>query len=557
MAEKQELTRLDYLNNFRKIARELREFEVSKTIDDLMYRTLCCKQPDRNGETAEDIYRKGIRITFIGDSSASEKRKFIEAAFPKVVPLRVENFLGTASGVEYYAYREDPKSFRFIPINTPSLSEWSDVNEITDIGKLHTEAVVFVISGNEISETEKSCLNKIKYQVDSDSLFFVQATKEPTSDSKANNLSIISDILFDNEKKEEKIRYFSSSESSSFAQYFAADSESPAWLKLLFQKMQNYMVQYYWQFEMKVEGYLRSYAELDKFRNDLNRIQNQTTKEVDWINRKFIRRLDQEFPIEASYSYDIRTTIKQITQKLSTGEIKKEDVFSELDQDTKDLLKDRARKLEDIIAEYLQTISNEVSTRIHEFGHAYRSPIALNRQIELQAMSDFRSYLFTTNRIANVVRLLPSGIFPAYFAHNLITGGAAAAAGTTSIAAIVPLLFNPVTIGVVIFATVIIGALWWYNREVEKKQQNQETLLDAEKDMKPFNYYVAYAIRIEFDEILHFSEEALRNIFTEIRKSERKRVTINNSYPTIKAIHEDSLLEKIRRNRESLESVSL
>ena len=195
MAEKQELTHLDYLNNFRKIARELREFEASKTIGDLMYRTLRCKQPNRNWETAEDVYRKGIRITFIGDSSASEKRKFIEAAFPKMVPLRVENFLGTASGVEYYAYLEDPKSFRCIPINTPSLSEWNDANKITDIGELHTEAVVFVISGNEISETEKSCLNKIKYQVDSDSLFFVQATRDSTPDSKANNLSIISDIL--------------------------------------------------------------------------------------------------------------------------------------------------------------------------------------------------------------------------------------------------------------------------------------------------------------------------------------------------------------------------
>ena len=401
MAEQQKLTSLDYLNNFRKIARELREFEAYETIDDLMYRTLRCEQPDRNWETAEDVYRKGIRITFIGDSSASEKRKFIEAAFPKAVPLRVENFLGTASGVEYYAYREDPKSFRFIPINTPSLSEWSDANKITDIGELHTEAVVFVISGNEISETEKSCLNKIKYQVDSDFLFFVQATKEPTPDSKANNLSIISDILFDNEKKEEKekkkkkIRYFSSSESSSLAQCFTADSESPAWRELLFQKMQNYMVQYYWQFEMKVEGYLRSYAELDKFRNDLNKIEDQTTKEVKWINSKFTQKLNQVFPIEASYSYDIRAEIKGIRMQLSQGEIKPAAVPLELDKDTKALLKKWTRDLEDLIAEYLQTVSHEVSARIHEFGHAYRSPIPLNRQIELQTIySDFGLYFF-------------------------------------------------------------------------------------------------------------------------------------------------------------------
>ena len=565
MVEQQKLTRLDYLNDFRKIARELREFEAYETIDDLIYRMSHCQQPDRNWETAEDVYRKGIRITFIGDSSASEKRKFITTAFPKAVPLPVENFLGTASGIEYYAYREAPKGFRFIFINTPSLSEWRDVNKITDIGEWHTEAVVFVISGNEISQIEKRCLNKLKYQVDSNSFFFVQTTNDPTLETKARNLSITSDILFDKEKKEENIRSLSSSESSSIAQCFAADSESPAWRELLFQKMQNYMVQYYWQFERKVEGYLRSYTELHKFRNDLNRIADQTTKEVNWINKKFTRKLDQVFPIEASYSYDIRAEIKGIRMRLSKGEIKPKEVPLELDKATEELLKNRTRELEELIAEYFRDISHEVSERIHKFGHTYRSPIPLNRQIELQTISeiissDLRLDFFRTNRVANVARLLSSGIFPAYFAHSIMTSIATgAAAGATGSAAILPLLSNPATIIAiaVIISLAVIGALWWYNDEERIKQEKSEAVNEGEKDMKLFNYYVAHAIRIEFEEVLHFSENALQNIFKEIRKSERKRVTINNFYPTIKAIHDDSLLKKIRGNRELLESVRL
>ena len=88
--------------------------------------------------------------------------------------------------------------------------------------------------------------------------------------------------------------------------------------------------------------------------------------------------------------------------------------------------------------------------------------------------------------------------------------------------------------------------LWWYNNEERKRQEKGEAVNEAERDMKSFNYYVAHAIRIEFEEILHFSENALRNIFTEIRKSERKRVTINNFYPTIEAIHEGKNTQQSR-----------
>jgi hypothetical protein len=72
--------------------------------------------------------------------------------------------------------------------------------------------------------------------------------------------------------------------------------------------------------------------------------------------------------------------------------------------------------------------------------------------------------------------------------------------------------------------------------------------------MKPFNYYIAHVIRMEFEEILNFSEDALQSIFSEIRKAERKRVTINNAYPIIKAIEEDSLLDEIRKNLKSVAS---
>ena len=231
--------------------------------------------------------------------------------------------------------------------------------------------------------------------------------------------------------------------------------------------------------------------------------------------------------------------------QLSTNKIKPAEVNLKLDEDTKALLKKWTIDLEDLIAEYLRDISHEISERIREFGHAHRSPIPLNRQMELQIISrDLRLHLFRTSRVLNILRFVPSGIFPAYFLHNLVTGGAALA------------LTGPAFIAAGVGAAIIL-ALVLYSISERKKQEKSEAVNEAEKDMRPFNYYVAHAIRIEFEDILHLSENALQNVFKEIRKSERKRITINNSYPTIKAIHEDSLLEKIRSNRESLKSVRL
>jgi hypothetical protein len=543
MAEKQDGSdvRLNHFNNFFKIARELREFEAYETISDLLHRMLCYKHPDGNAETAEDVYKKGIRITFIGNSSASEKRKFIEAAFPKAAPLQVGQ-VGNSPGIESYSYREKPKDPRFVFFNTPSLSEWSDVNKITDTGKWHTEAVVFFISGDRIDETEKSCLNKIKYQVDSDFIFFVHAVENSTPVDNVNNLDIISDILSSDilSVKPEEIRYFSSSESSSIAEDFAAK----AWIDLLFRKTRSYMVQNYKQFEIKAEAYLRSHQELSKFRDDLNRVENQAIEAVDRVTKKFNRRIDQVFPIEASYSPDIRGVIKDYNQRLSKREIKGELEASRLlDANTKEVLKKWSIVLEDIIAEYLRDISYEVSEKI-ESGHSYRSPIPLNRKIELQAMSDFSLHLFKINTLANIVRTLPSGIFPAYFGYGLVTKIMEATA--------------PATIAAIIIGGAVIAALLWYNSEEKKRQESQVMVSEGEKDMKPFNYYVAHTIRMEFEEIVHFSQDAVQNIFKEIRKAERKRITINNPYPTIKALTEDSLLvEKIHRNLEAIESVSL
>lgn len=535
---------LDHFDNFRDIARDLREFEAYEIISDLEHRLRYCRHPTESAETLEDVYRKGIRITVVGEASASEKRKFIEDAFPQAVPLQVENFLGVASGIEYYAYREKADGIRFVFLNTPSFSNWRDVNQIMGMGEWHTEAVVFLISGNKINQAEKRCLNEIKYLVDSEFLFLVQGAKgQGDKEDTLDNLNTIADILA--VKKKLDIPYLSSPKSREIARYFAVDT-SEKWRGLLLRKIRNYMLQYYRQFETRVEGYLESLTTLDRFQRDLQEIENQTTKAVDRINKRFIDEIVRDFPIEANYSSDIRAEMKRIAQLLSEGKIKTEsDVSRLLESNTKELLEDWTRYLEDIIAKYLRDISRELSERISEFGGiSYRSPIPLNRKIELQVMSDFSLYLFRTNAISQYLRILPSGILPGYFIGAAIAGLASNPVGWAIVAGIT-------------IAAVIIAVNTWASSEDRKKQQQNEMLAESEKNMRPFNYYIAQTIRMDCEEIIHFSQDALQDIFKEIRKAERKRVTLNNFYPTIKAITEDSLLEKISENRTSIASVSM
>ena len=553
MAEKQLASSahlwLNHFHDFRKIARELREFKVYETIDDLIYRFFHCEKPDRNPETVEDVYREGIRITFIGESSIFKKRDFIKDAFPEAAPLQVENFPGAVSGIESYYYIEKTEGIRFVFMNTPSFSEWSDFNKITDIGEWQTEVIVFVISGTSLNETEKSCLNKLKYHVDRDCLFFVHAAEDttPLSDIYYKfNLSIISDTLTVN-KEEIRSHYFSSSESSSIVQHFAEKK----WHDLLFQKIRSYMIQYYLQFETKVEGYSRLFAEHQRFLWDTNKIEDETTQAVDRIKNRYLRKIDQAFPIDASYSPDIHNELNQIAEQLFEANqlfgdrIKPEDLSGKLESATKKLLEEWAIKLEYIIAGYLRDISYEVSVRIDEFGHSYRSSIPLKGKIELQTIRNFSVYLIKTNRTAQFIRIAASGILPAYFIGSALGPLIGGFMGS-----------GPIGWGLIIGGIIAVAIMWAGFKERRKQKTLEETNV-AKESMKPFNYYVAQAIRMEFEELLYFSQDALQNIFKEIRKAERKRVTRNNFYPRIKAIDEDSLLKKIRENRESIESVKI
>ena len=546
---------LKEFDNFRKIARELREFEAYETINNLIH---CLGYLTDSDGTAKDADGKGIRITFVGDASASEKCNFIEATFPNAVRLDVEDFPGTAPGSGYDAYRvESANGAPFIFISTPSLQE----NPLPDIGEWHTEGIVFAISG-EIRLTEESFLDKIKYQVDNDSLFFVQtATDSPPEDYYFNLTTITSRLAV----KETEIRYFRSSESSRIARHFTTHTATlqKAWYDLLLYKLRNYMIQFYRKFEVKVEAYRRSVTKLQKYQRDLQEIEDQTTKVVERINRKFIRRLDQEFPTDAGYSYDIRGVIKQVNRELSDDEIKNtSDLEDALEIKIQELSEEWTEKLENIIAEYFREISHAVRKKTDEFGYAYRSSIPWARKIELQARTDFQVYLFQTDKLASYARLISSGILPAYFIGKAIstagTGAATAIAAGEAVGAIgMVLASNPLgwaILGAVVVAGAIIGVLWWYNRAERKNLEQKGMSAEAEKELKPWNYYIAHAIRMEFEEILNFSQDALQGIFSEIRKTERKRVIINNAYPIIKAIEEDSLLDAIRKNLESVAS---
>ncbi|MYG08576.1 hypothetical protein F4167_18580 [Candidatus Poribacteria bacterium] len=319
---------------------------------------------------------------------------------------------------------------------------------------------------------------------------------------------------------------------------------------MLFQKIRDYMIQCYNRFETNVDAYLSSGTELIESNKELERIEDETLKEVDRINSRFRRKLDRAFPIESSYSFDIRYEMKEMTRQLSTRTLKPEEVFSQLDKSIRKLLRKWTRDLDDIIAEYLRYIKHEARERLHESGRTYRSSIPSNRNTELQAMPNFQSeflqtYFLQTRWFPDYGRLIPSGIFPAYFAYTLMAAGA-----TTPAAAAVFVL------PAVAISLVIIGVLCWHNYEVRQKERGQQANVEGEKDMKIFNYYIAHTIRIEFEEIIFCSQDALRNIFKEIRKAERKRITIDNACPAIKAITEDSLLEKIRENRKAIESFS-
>lgn len=568
MAEKHnsDVGLLDHCKNFCKIARELREFEVYRIIDDLghrmfHFRALGTTEPT---EPDADVYRKCFRITFIGDPSAPEKRKFIEDAFDKPTPFQIENFSGDASDINeaYYYYYEEYdetarkfRKSRFAIINTPSLSE---NDQMTDIGELHTEAVVFVFSGNTINESEKSCLEKIKYQVDNNFLFFVHPAENHTVDDKMNNLDTIFEILSvqPEEKRCVSPRYISSNESSSIGQYFVDKREQCS--LLLARKIRNYMLQYYERFEINVGAYLRSLTEFGNFNKDINRIEDKTFTEVDWISSQVRRELDQRFPLESSYSADMRAEIKKITQQLSEDTIEQKDVPEKLSKDTQDILRKWTRDLEDIIADYHRNISHEVSERLHESGRTYRSSIPLNHKIELQAEKDFHVYLFETGKLASVARFLSSGALPGYFIGSGIYAAGSAKETTTALATL--LASNPAgwAIGAgVIIALAITAALMWSSSEERKNQAKKETGNEIERDIKPFNHHVSHAIRIEFEEVVHFSQEALQNIFKEIRDTERKRIIINNACPAIKAITEDSLSEKISRNLKAIESFKI
>lgn len=574
---------LDAYAGFCQIARELREFEAYEMIDDLRYRMLHFNAKDTTTETTEpdmDVYRKCFRITFIGEASAPEKRKFIKAAFPEATPFQVENSSEDASDIESYYYYEKEKNCRFAIINTPSLSEseQGDVNKIPDVGELHTEAIVFVISGDAINESEKSCLEKIKYQVDNNFLFFLHAAENFTPYHHINNIDTITAILKD--YKEEEILYFSLNESSSIGQHFADKPEQC--FSLLFRKIRSYMIQYYQRFEINVEAYLRSVTELSNFNKDIDTLEVKTFKEIDWFSIQFRRKLDQEFPIEASYSSDIREKIKALTHNLSEKDGSKSqkglNIFTQnrlkqklneaakkFDKDLKELTEVWTEKLEDIIGEYLRAISHEMRKGLRESGHTYRSPIPLNRKIELKVIRNFHVSIFQTDNMASIARVLPSAFLPAYFIGSATASAAAEAAKAAAAKGIavagIGAFANPIGVIVgVIVAAVIIGALLWCSSKDRTNQSYTATAIiisEVEKDIKPFNYYVAHTIRMEFEEIIHFSQDALRNVFKEIRKAERKRITINNACPAIKAITEDSLLEKIRRSRQAIESTEI
>ena len=559
MSEKKRVSGREFwlkeFDNFRKIARELREFEAYEIINDLINRLTYFKDSDGN---AKDAYKKGIRITLIGDSSVSEKCNFIKATFPNAVQLEIEDFPGTASGSAYYAYQEAAAdSVQFIFINTPSLRD----NPLPDIGEWHTEGVVFLISG-KISPTQENYLNEIKYQVDNDFLLFVQTAENFPPHYDIYNLMTISNIFSVNEGK---ICYFPSGESSSIDQYLTANIKviKEAWHDLLLYKIRNYMIQFYTKFKIKVETYRRSLAKLQRYQRDLQEIEDQITEVVGRINKKFIRKLDQEFPMEASYSYDIRGVIKQVNQGLSEDKIKNTlELGNQLEINAQELLENWTRKLEDIIAEYFRDLSHVVRKKIDEFGYVYRLSIPLNHKIELQARTDFQVYLFQTGKLASVARLIPSGILPGYFigkgVYTAGTGaGAALAEGTTVGTIGMILAINQVGWSILVaiaVAGLVISILWWYSSEERKNQAGRDMSAEAEKDMKPFNYYIGHAIRMEFEAILNFSEDALQSIFQEIRKTERKRVTRNNAYPIIKAIEGDSLLDAIHKNLKSVES---
>ena len=555
--------KLKYAKMFLEIAQKLREFERYETLKNLTDRYRYCIAPHIYKGT--DAYNRRVRITFIGNSSISEKRDLIKSAFPNSDPIPIEHSPEFTSDIEYYNYRT-AKGVRFTFINTPELNKWIDVNRSADRKEWDTEVIVFIISGTKIDKTEKEYLKRIKLLFDSNALFFIQALETLPTSLKDENLRIISNIL---SVKEENIHYFSSTDNRSATQCLATEIEKKPqqyWLELMVQKMRNYIVRSYKLFETKVDHYLKQRSKYKDFCEKLQGIQEETTKKVNRFGENFKKTLNAAFPVESSYSNVIRPQLKELGEKLAKKKVKEEVIEKELEALRKHCYEKWSEKLEVIITEYFWSVSHVLNTAINNLENSYNRsysllPVSLlpvNREIQVQTMSEFSKDFFKSSGgswLAGIAKSSSTSFFPAYLTvQGIAAAKAAVTGGTAGTIATAITAFPPVAV-IAGIALVVIGItliVTLANRYEKRMASQARAYAEIEKDSKPFNHDIALAIREQFGEIVHFSEIALKNIFEEIRKTKQKQVTINSAYPEISVI-DNSLLTEIRKNRESIE----
>ena len=524
---------------FDEIAQQLREFEVNKRIRELRYRFLHCRDFKRDDESAEETFRKGIRVAFIGDVPTATKRSLIEAAFSNPIQLQVEDSTGDVHG---YFYHRSENGINFTFINTPRINKWID--ECRSGEGWQADAAVFIISGTKINDVEKKCLEDLRFYFDSDCLFFVQAAENRTDDSHAENLRIISNVLSIEEGKICVFPPIGSGGVDSFANAFEERFEDVQ--SRLLKKVLAQLARQSEQFEQRIYWDSKQSLKLEDFRTHFQRVQNQTNEAITKINAAFIKEVDAMFPDDSSYSDIVRSGVKGISSNKKLN-LKEMDAYVE--SITLNCFQVWSERLQDLLKRYVESIISAINGGTSRFEYAYAF-VPTNREIQAQILGKFnvvlKSQLGEFNKDffppalgASIIRALPSGIFPLYLAFQTAT-----ATATTPVGWIVA---SYVVIGVA-----LIAAMTGVNYAADKRQRQHQAITEIEKDMRVIVRDAARGMKLYFDQASYRSESVAKSIFEEIDAAQQKHIIINSHYPGIRNI-DDTLLKKISNNRKSIE----
>ena len=527
MTDKQKFEELfNQFNQFDDIAQQLREFEGHKWIDELRYRFIHCPDSKKPEESPEETFKKGFRVTFIGDVPTSEKHSLIKSVFSN--PLQLQFGMPIGTGPDVYGCFYHRSEIRFTLINTPSLNEY--IEAYRNDGRWKTDATIFIISGSVINPIEKKYLEQLSFFTESHSLSFVQVGKNRHPDSDAENLEIISEVL---SIEKEEICFFST---DNFVSDFEKKFEGAA--AHLVRRVILQMVRQYKLFEEKIDHDFKRSLKYKDFQNKFQQIRNQTDEKIKEINAEFTKEIDGRFPNDSSYDDVVRANIKELNRK----EFKPEEMDKYVETITLNCLQIWSERLEDILKRYLETIISEIKRETDKFKYTYVF-MPTNREIQAQMIHEFNIVLqsklgefnkdfFKPSLGAAFLRGLSSGMFPLYMAFQ--TGASLAA------------------VPYALIAVALVSATTKVNYDADKRQRQYQSITEIEKDLKVIAYEVSQTIKFCFFKAASRSQSVSQNIFQEIEASEKKNLIVDSHYPGIRNIN-DVLREQIREYREELE----